>query len=214
MSPLLIRSKRPNTANQETSMSSTPLNAVTAPSDRPPSGGWRHVMALAFVASAAILSACGGGNSTAQPTGLACDDGIKTAFKPDANTTVLLVKAFKQGDPVSLSGTPATPTPQNAPADLCLVKLLVGPGNAGAPSAPSTSAGIGIEVWLPTAARWNQRIRAYGSGGWAGSAQADITRIGGGGDGNDLHVTAAGQPPTMGMRPYPGSRALSARPLP
>jgi hypothetical protein len=156
---------------------------------------WLRIAALVTVATATILqTSCGGSDSPAPtPTALACDDGIKTAFKPDANTAVLLVKAFKQGDLVALSGTPASPAPQTAPADLCLVKLLVGPGNAGPAGAPSTSAGIGIEVWLPTADKWNERIRAYGSGGWAGSAQADITQIGGGGDGNDLHVAAAGK---------------------
>jgi hypothetical protein len=176
---------------------------------------WLRIAALVTVATATILqTSCGGSDSPAPtPTALACDDGIKTAFKPDANTAVLLVKAFKQGDLVALSGTPASPAPQTAPADLCLVKLLVGPGNAGPAGAPSTSAGIGIEVWLPTADKWNERIRAYGSGGWAGSAQADITQIGGGGDGNDLHVAAAGKgtssrPPTMGMRPCPDSPGL------
>ena len=49
-----------------------------------------------------------------------------------------------------------------------------------------------IEVWLPTASNWNGRIRAWGNGGWAGSSQTDLTRIGGG-DGNDLFVTAAGK---------------------
>lgn len=128
---------------------------------------WLRITTLAAVAVATILQAgCGGSDSPAPtPTALACDDAIKTAFKPDANTTVLLVKAFKQGDPVALSGTPSTPVPQKAPADLCLVKLLVGPGNAGPAGAPSTSAGIGIEVWLPNAASWNQRVRVYGSGG-------------------------------------------------
>ncbi|MDP9046377.1 MAG: tannase/feruloyl esterase family alpha/beta hydrolase [Pseudomonadota bacterium] len=156
---------------------------------------WFRSATYAVVAAASILQvSCGGGDSAAAaPTALACDDGIKSAFMPDANTKVLLVKAYKQGDSVALSGTPATPAPPTAPADMCLVKLLVGPGNAGPAGAPSTSAGIGIEVWLPTAANWNQRIRAYGSGGWAGSSQASTTQIGGGGDGNDLHVAAAGK---------------------
>jgi Tannase and feruloyl esterase len=158
---------------------------------RPTLASARHrgiqLIALGIIVA---LNACGSGS---QPTALAlaCDDGIKSAFKPDASTTVLLVKAFKQGDPIALSGTPTTPAPLAAPADLCLVKLIVGPGNPGPVGAPSTSAGIGIEIWLPTSAKWNERIRAYGSGGWAGSAQTDITRIGGGGDGNDLHVAAA-----------------------
>ena len=52
---------------------------------------------------------------------------MKTAFVPDANTTVLVVKAFKKGDSIALSGTPATPTPPVAANDLCFVKLNVGP---------------------------------------------------------------------------------------
>jgi feruloyl esterase len=52
--------------------------------------------------------------------------------------------------------------------DLCMVKLLVGPGSSGPKTAPSTSAGIGIEVWLPAPARWNRRIHALGGGGWQG----------------------------------------------
>ncbi|HSW21662.1 MAG TPA: tannase/feruloyl esterase family alpha/beta hydrolase, partial [Burkholderiaceae bacterium] len=101
---------------------------------------------------------------------------MKTAFKPDANTSVVLVKSFKQGDPLGLSGT--TGTPPAAAADVCLVKLVVGPGSPGAASAPSTSAGIGIEVWLPAPAAWNERIRNLGGGGWAGGDHASTARIG------------------------------------
>jgi feruloyl esterase len=108
---------------------------------------------------------------------LTCDDSMKAAFKPDANTTVLLVHAFKQGDPLTL-GPASGPTPPTAAADLCLVKLNVGPGNAGPVGAPSTSAGIGLEIWLPTAAHWNQRIHNLGGGGWAGGAQASTSQLG------------------------------------
>ena len=108
---------------------------------------------------------------------LVCDDSMKTAFKPDANTNVVLVKAFKQGDPLALSGTPGTPT--TAAADLCLVKMVVGPGfQDTSPTAPSTSPGIGIEVWLPTSRAWNNRIQNLGGGGWAGGNQASTTLIG------------------------------------
>ena len=124
-----------------------------------------------------------------QPVALTCDDGIKTAFKPDANTSVLLVKAFRQGDPLLLSGTANARTPV-AGSDLCLVKLLVGPGNPGPAGAPSTSAGIGIEVMLPTAANWNERIRAYGNGGWSGTSETDITQISTSGDGVAIHAAA------------------------
>ncbi len=51
---------------------------------------------------------------------------------------------------------------------MCLVKLKVGPGNPGPQEARSTSEGIGIEVWLPSHAQWNRRIRNYGGGGYVG----------------------------------------------
>ncbi|NTF52776.1 tannase/feruloyl esterase family alpha/beta hydrolase [Agrobacterium rhizogenes] len=108
--------------------------------------------------------------------GLACDDGLKTSFRPDALTTVLLVKAFYKGDPLLLSGSPAERTPKAA-NDLCLVKLNIGPGNPGPQGAPSTSSGIGIEIWLPTSTNWNGRIHVMGGGGWAGRTQASLTEL-------------------------------------
>jgi feruloyl esterase len=146
---------------------------------------------LTVLAAAAALTGC---NDSRDPepvppppapppqVALACDDGIKTAFKPDSNTNVLLVKQFKQGDAILLSGTANAGTPVAA-KDFCLVKLLVGPGNPGPAGAPSTSAGIGIEVWLPTAANWNERIRANGNGGWAGTNETSPTQVSGAGDG-------------------------------
>lgn len=110
--------------------------------------------------AAVLLAACGGSGDDNPPidppaqTNLACDDTMKTAFKPAANTQVLLVKSFKKDDALLLSGT-ANANTVKAPADLCLVKLLVGPGNPGPADAPSTSAGIGLEVWLPAPAAWN-----------------------------------------------------------
>lgn len=146
---------------------------------------WASPTLLALLAS---LSGCGGGSSggilfsPASPPQearrLSCDDSMKAVFKPDANTSVTLVKAFKAGDALRLSGTPDTPAPPVTGVDACLVKLLVGPGNPGPAGAPSTSAGIGIEVWLPAPAAWNKIVRVFGSGGWAGGAHADITQIG------------------------------------
>ena len=139
------------------------------------------------VAALAALSGCGGSDDAPAPspvpppaptTALQCDDSMKTAFKPDANTSVLLVHAFKQGDSLALSGTATSPTPPVATSDLCLVKLLVGPGSPGSAGAPSTSPGIGIEVWLPSSANWNERIRNLGGGGWAGGSQASTALIG------------------------------------
>lgn len=45
-----------------------------------------------------MLGACGACDA-GQSAALACDDGIKTAIKPDANTTVLLVKQFNKETP-------------------------------------------------------------------------------------------------------------------
>src|SRR6267378_3603135 len=119
-------------------------------------------------------AACDGDDSdeddNCAPTiALTCDDSMKTAFRPDANTTVTLVKAFKKGDRLALSGTPASPPPLVASNDVCLVKLNVGPGNPGPADAPSTSAGIGMEIWLPTPANWNQRTKSTGDGAFAGN---------------------------------------------
>lgn len=114
------------------------------------------------------------------PQNLTCDDSMKTAFKPDANTSVTLVKAFKKGDALLLSGT-ATSTTPIADNDVCVVKLVVGPGKAGPADAPSTSAGIGIEVWLPSAVNWNKRLHALGGGGCSreGSNVISLTVLGG-----------------------------------
>jgi feruloyl esterase len=112
---------------------------------------------------------------------LACDDTMKDEFRPDSSTTVLLVKAYRKGDALALPATPATPAPPTAANDVCVVKLLVGPGNPGPAGLPSTSPGIGIEVWLPSPANWNHRIHVIGGGGWAGGVQADTTRLAGAG---------------------------------
>ncbi len=110
---------------------------------------------------------------------LTCDDTMKEEFRPDSLTTVLLVKAFNKGDALTLS-TP-TPTTPIAANDVCVVKLLVGPGNPGPAGAPSTSPGIGIEVWLPARKNWNRRIHVAGGGGWAGGNQTSLTLLAGAG---------------------------------
>jgi Tannase and feruloyl esterase len=108
---------------------------------------------------------------------LACDDGIKQVFRPDANTSVIAVRLVKKGEELQ---APDAQTPVTAAADLCLVKLLVGPGNTAEKdkSARSYSEGIGIEVWLPTPANWNERIRNYGGGGWVGGGHRYADKIG------------------------------------
>lgn len=128
---------------------------------------------------AALVAACTCNSSFAAKsarTQLSCDDSINAAFKPDALTTVIAVKAFKKDDLLVIA-EPATPATPKAADDLCLVKLNVGPGNPGPADAPSTSPGIGIEVWLPAREHWNQRLHTIGGlggfdGGRHGSAQA------------------------------------------
>jgi hypothetical protein len=102
----------------------------------------------------------------------------ETLFAPDELTTVVLVTAFKAGDPLVLS-EPATDFTPAAPADLFLVKLIVGPGNPGPPDAPSTSPGIGIEVWLPPKETWNGRVHNIGGlGGYDGGAHSSPSQVG------------------------------------
>jgi len=146
-------------------------------------------MRLASIAFVGVLAtACGGGKDDHGDNGgghdpgpepeakLSCDDTLKTRFKPDDQTQVLLAKAFKQGDTLQLPGGTGTTV---ASADVCVVKLLVGPGNPGPQDAPSTSAGIGIEVWLPAQDKWNHRIHVKGGGGWAGGVQTSLTALAG-----------------------------------
>ena len=155
-------------------------------SDRSPKDGAYSRLAMLFslVAASALPAACGGGGGGSSappppppppppPVALTCDDTMKTAFQPDANTTVLVVKSFKAGDPLTL-GTATTPV---AAKDLCFVKLNVGPGNPGPAGAPSTSPGIGIEIWLPAPTNWNERIHNMGGGGWAGGDHGSTTLI-------------------------------------
>jgi feruloyl esterase len=145
---------------------------------------------LVTLVAMALVTACGGNghdtvavsSETAKPL-LTCDETMKTAFKPDAlsagaNATVLLVKAFKQGEPILLSGT-SVPTTPIAASDMCLVKLMVGPANPGPLDAPSTTPGIGIEVWLPNASKWNNRFHALGNSGFAGGPHATLTAFAG-----------------------------------
>ena len=108
---------------------------------------------------------------------LPCDDGIKTAFRPDADTSVVAVRLVKKGEELK---APDASQPITAAADLCLVKLLVGPGATAEKdkNARSWSEGIGIEVWLPTHANWNERIRNYGGGGWVGGGHRYADKIG------------------------------------
>jgi feruloyl esterase len=135
----------------------------------------RQVRRIGFCAL--VMLGTGGGIVPALAEPLACDDGIKTAFHPDADTTVVAVRQVKMAEELL---APDSPKPVTAAADLCLVKLLVGPGVTAEKdsTARSYSAGIGIEVWLPMQANWNERIRNYGGGGWVGGGHRFADKIG------------------------------------
>lgn len=136
--------------------------------------GLSRTTTLIAAASALLVL---GLSSPASAAGLACDDSIKAAFKPDDQTRVTLVKRFRQGEAVVIS-EPVTQYTPTAAADLCLVKLIVGPGNPGPAGAPSTSPGIGIEVWLPDPAKWNGRIHNVGGrGGFDGGTHTSTSEV-------------------------------------
>jgi feruloyl esterase len=124
-----------------------------------------------------VLSCVGSDRAPATTKPLACDLSLKKVFAADKLTNVLLVKAYKRGEPLVLS-EPVTARTIRAAHDLCLVKVSVGPGHPGPADAPSTSAGIGIEIWLPAASVWNERVHVVGGGGWVGGDAASPTRIG------------------------------------
>lgn len=132
--------------------------------------------ALGVLVVPVVLAGCAGPATPARP--LACDDSIKAAFKPDAQTTVVSVRPIAKGtNLVAVDSSQAVTTA----VDMCLVKLLVGPGSTQVekdPQAPSYTEGIGIEVWLPAHTSWNERIRNYGGGGWVGGGHRDPQKIG------------------------------------
>jgi len=153
------------------------------------------VWAIAGLAPTSVLA------QTAQPKSPLfgkCGEELAAAMKDYADTRVVLVKPFKRGEQLVLTNdrdaaasASAVERTGNAPApiagvDLCLVKLLVGPGNPGPANAPSTSAGIGIEILLPAPEAWNQRIRAFGNSGWSGTPQASPTLVAS----DDIHSAA------------------------
>lgn len=99
-------------------------------------------------------------------------------FAADDQTTVLGVYAFAAGEMLVLTEEPAEYTPPSM-GDLFLVKLVVGPGNPGPPDAPSTSPGIGMEIWLPPKEVWDGRIHNVGGlGGYDGGEHTAVDKVG------------------------------------
>lgn len=120
---------------------------------------------------------------------LPCDDSLASHFAVDPAMTVTLIRFFKRGDNLNLDGIPAKKT---AARDLCVVKLNVGPGNPGPAGAPSTSRGIGIEIWLPSP--WNGRVHVIGGGGFAGNADiSSLTQLGTAGSLTQAYETAGAE---------------------
>lgn len=126
-----------------------------------------------------LLPLCltGCGSDDEKENSVSCDSSINSVFEDDELTQVLLTHEFKKGDVLKLDES--STTTQVAENDLCVVKLLVGPGNPGPEGAPSTSAGIGIEIWLPSRENWNNRIHVLGGGGWAGGVHTSLTNLAG-----------------------------------
>jgi len=150
--------------------------ASTFPSKR----GFGQWTIWGAVSTVSVLSACGGDGGVAfqQPS---CDTAsIRAALGTSADTDVLLAQAFSKDALLKLPNSPvADAGALKAASDMCVVKLLVKGGNTSEPtSEPSYTQGVGIEVYLPTTANWNERIRTYGSGGFMGGYHTDITRLG------------------------------------
>lgn len=133
---------------------------------------------LVMVVSTAILTACGGDSAapSAPQTASCTQESFAAVLAQEPNTTVKQVKAFSVGEALIMSGQATANTPK-ATQPLCVVDLLVGPGNPGLADAPATSTGIGIEVVLPSAANWNRRIHVLGNGGWLGSLQGSDSGV-------------------------------------
>jgi Tannase and feruloyl esterase len=134
---------------------------------------------LAKLIMAVILAGAAAQTARATPSGHPdCASVITANFRPDSDTKILRIIQFRKDNtlPNPVNGGLFDPS-TTALADLCLVKLLVGPGNPGPADAPSTSAGVGIEIWLPARSAWNGRIHAIGGGGWVGGEEQRLDMI-------------------------------------
>ncbi len=142
-----------------------------------------RLLLLSLLTSCASIS-----NYQSLNSPLACDSQGLGQLQIDNQTKIVAVQNFKAGQEVRLSNSPGPH--KKTSLDVCMVKLVVGPGNPGPANVPSTTPGIGIEVWMPARDQWNQVIRSFGSGGWAGGYYADPTRIGQTGGANEMFLGA------------------------
>jgi feruloyl esterase len=141
---------------------------------------WKNAMLLsawALVILGSLSAAISSGHAAAsRPND--CAATIATNFHHGPDVRILAITPYRTGAPLPNPTNGGLFDPSStALADLCLVKLLVGPGNLGPADAPSTSAGIGIEIWLPAKSVWNGRIHAIGGGGWVGGEETSLDRI-------------------------------------
>jgi hypothetical protein len=147
----------------------------------------QSILRISSLLGLSLLTSCASiSNYNFSSTPLACDMQGVGQLQIDNQTKIIAVYSFKAGDEVRLSNSPAPYLKTSV--NVCMVKLIVGPGNTGPANAPSTTPGIGIEVWMPAHDQWNQVIRSFGSGGWAGGYYADATRIGQSGSANDMFL--------------------------
>src|SRR3954471_14366387 len=102
-------------------------------------------------------------------------ENLKTLPLP--NTTITSSELVKTGSPFPAppaaprggggAGAPAGArgrggAPATTPVDFCRVVAVL---------TPSSDSHINVEIWLPSADKWNGKFQAEGNGGWAGSIQ-------------------------------------------
>lgn len=186
----------------------------------------RYRVSLTVVAALAVFAAgCGGSdndNSSTPPaeTTLSCNaTSIQTAFRAEDKTSIVEVKKFKRGDAFpnpTMEQLLYPEVPKTFDADLCMVKLMVGPGTDGPAGAPSTTGGVGLEIWLPEKEAWNKRLHAIGGSGsiggdegvagkissWSGTAASESAPKVAALEGAVTVVTDGGMGPDRSMSPF------------
>jgi hypothetical protein len=129
---------------------------------------------LAAAATPLVLAAAAPTASPAPRRDDLCSLAATSAIEKGTGAHVLLIKHFAKGDALRLgqetdrSGKRDTSPARIADNEVCVIKLVTGPSVAGPADAPSTTRGVGIEVWLPPSSNWNSRFLSIVPGGWAG----------------------------------------------